>query len=248
MPAGSADFANIYRFVRLLVGGSSTTAPSPETLFDRATMAKPEKTLLRAALLIAGRLPTRAELGAVSDSRNSTLRRAIRNLMKGRGIHKSLIRASNDRLLTDRHLDARIFNVQGQQFFVELANTQLALAWAAIGRGCQMFWRDPVCQAWYVGLRHGLARAPLELIADVVERDRSHTEILTADYIMANLSKVSVEIIDGRLRGSGSPTPATSPRTIPLRRSSIPSCSSAAIRPLPPTGIVRDPAGPTTIS
>ena len=35
-------------------------------------------------------------------------------------------------------------------------------------------------------MQHGARRAPLELIAHVVENDRPYTEILTADYIMAN--------------------------------------------------------------
>lgn len=92
VPAGSADFANMERFVRLLEGGSSTADPSPETLFDGVTMAEPEKTLRRAALISAGRLPTRAEIGAVTDGRASSLRRAIRNLMKGPRFQAFLIR------------------------------------------------------------------------------------------------------------------------------------------------------------
>ena len=35
-------------------------------------------------------------------------------------------------------------------------------------------------------VQHGARRAPLELIAHVVENDLPYTEILTADYIMAN--------------------------------------------------------------
>ena len=35
-------------------------------------------------------------------------------------------------------------------------------------------------------MQFGARRAPLELIAHVVENDRPYTEILTADYIMAN--------------------------------------------------------------
>ena len=35
-------------------------------------------------------------------------------------------------------------------------------------------------------MQHGFRRAPLELIAHVVESDLPYTEILTADYIMAN--------------------------------------------------------------
>ena len=186
VPAGSADFANMERFVRLLDGGSLTVAPSPETLFDGVTMAKPEKTLRRAALIFAGRLPTRTEIGMVSDGRVSSLRLVIRKLMKGPRFHEFLIRASNDRLLTDRHLDSRIFNFRTQEYFVDLANTQLTLAKAAVDRGYARPRADPAYGEWWDALQYGLARAPLELIAHVVENDLPYSEILTADYIMAN--------------------------------------------------------------
>lgn len=184
--AGSADFANMERFVRLLEGGSSTAAPSPDTLFDGVTMAEPEKTLRRAALIFAGRLPTPAEIGAVSDGQASSLRRAIRDLMKGPLFHAFLIRASNDRLLTDRHLDSRIFNFRNQEYFVDLANTQLTLAKAAVDRGYARPRSEPAYGEWWDSLQYGFARAPLELIAYVVENDLPYSEILTADYIMAN--------------------------------------------------------------
>ena len=182
--AGSAEFANMERFLRLLEGGTSTVGPSPTTLFDGVTMAEPEKTLRRAALIFAGRLPTQTELEAVSDGDISSLRRAIRNLMEGPGFHEFLIRVSNDRLLTDRHLDIDLFDLSTQRFFVDLAETQLALVTAAIDRGYRVL--DPTYQLWRTALRYGLARAPLELIAYVVENDLPYTEILTADYIMAN--------------------------------------------------------------
>ena len=184
VPAGSADFANMERFVRLLDGGTGTAGPSPETLFDGVTMAKPERTLRRAALIFAGRLPTREEIGAVSDGRISSLRRTIRTLMKGPGFHEFLIRASNDRLLTDRHLSEEIINFRFQRFFVDLANTRLAVLKASIDRGYRG--GGPAYGEWRASVQYGLARAPLELIAHVVENDRPYTEILTADYIMAN--------------------------------------------------------------
>ena len=53
---GSADFANMEKFLRLLGGEGTTTGLSPETLFDGVTMASPAKTLRRAALIFAGRL------------------------------------------------------------------------------------------------------------------------------------------------------------------------------------------------
>ena len=39
---------------------------------------------------------------------------------------------------------------------------------------------------WFDKVEYGARRAPLELIAHVVENDLPYTEILTADYIMAN--------------------------------------------------------------
>ena len=62
LPAGSADFASMERFLRLLAGGSAGGNLSPETLFEGITMASPAKTLRRAALILAGRLPTAAEI------------------------------------------------------------------------------------------------------------------------------------------------------------------------------------------
>ena len=103
--AGSDDFANMERFLGLL-GHEDGSGPglSPETLFDTVTMASPGKTLRRAALIFGGRIPTREEREAVDSGTEEDLRVAIRNLMTGEGFHKFLIRASNDRLLTDRHI------------------------------------------------------------------------------------------------------------------------------------------------
>ena len=184
VPAGSADFANMERFLRLLGGETSSARLSPETLFEGVTMASPAKTLRRAALMFAGRLPTQAELNAVNDGDLSSLRRAIRSLMAGQGFHEFLVRASNDRLLTDRHYSKVIDN--DQEEFVELTKTQWTKAKAAIGKGFEEKWNDPAYYQWAAALQHGFVRAPLELIAYVVENDLPYTEVLTADYIMAN--------------------------------------------------------------
>ena len=186
VPAGSVEFANMERFMRLLDGTVQEPVISPDTLFDGVTMGKPEKVLRRAALIFAGRLPTRAEIGAVSDGRISSLRRTVRNLMRGPGFHDFLIRASNDRLLTDRHLGERIFDIERHEFFVALADEHLMRAKAAFDRGYGSHWSDPAYREWRMALDFGLARAPLELIAHVVENDLPYTQILTADYIMAN--------------------------------------------------------------
>ena len=95
--------------------------------------------------------------------------------MTGPEFHEFLIRASNDRLLTDRGAGI------GDVGFVEFTNERyrrLAAAYASGDYDSFYFWENKV--------QHGVTRAPLELIAHVVENDLPYTEILTADYIMAN--------------------------------------------------------------
>ena len=96
--------------------------------------------------------------------------------MAGDGFHEFLIRAANDRLLTDKHLGSTIEG-SSDFGFVNLTNAGHALQVAGDDAG---FW------IWNEMNQFGFARAPLELIAHVVRNDLPYTEILTADYVMAN--------------------------------------------------------------
>ena len=101
--------------------------------------------------------------------------------MTGPQFHEFLIRASNDRLLTERRgqvIDANL------GFYVDFVNENYRRKAAARVRGDDRNLRD--YYDWYDRAQHGFRRAPLELIAHVVENDLPYTEILTADYIMAN--------------------------------------------------------------
>ena len=179
--SGSADFANMQRFLGLLGGGeSSRVALTPETLFDTVLLALNRKMLRRAALTFAGRIPTDAEYAAVEGRDESALRRTIRGLMEGPEFHEFLIRGSNDQLLTDR--DSTIIDGAATDYFVDLANLYHRKAVAVSqGRLDEEEWR-----VWEDRVQFGFRRAPLELIAYVAKNDRPYTEILTADYIMAN--------------------------------------------------------------
>ena len=182
--AGSDDFANMERFLSLL-GHGDVSGPglTPETLFDTVTMASPGKTLRRAALIFGGRIPTREEREAVDNGTEEDLRTAVRNLMTGRGFHEFLIRAGNDRLLTDR--DVAVINEAGSRF-VDFLNLNWMKGMAAIEKGYESKYDDPEYGYWHRSVNYGFQRAPLELIAHVVENDLPYTEVLTADYIMAN--------------------------------------------------------------
>ena len=184
--AGSADFDNMERLLRLLgYGGGSDPGLSPETLFDTVTLASPGKTLRRAALIFGGRIPTRAELQAVNSGGPADLRAAIRDLMTGPGFHQFLIRASNDRLLTEQFEDERVIDKADHEF-PDFVNLSWAKAMEVFDAGYTDLFEDFEFRRWYKNVQFGFQRAPLELIAHVAENDLPYTEILTAEYIMAN--------------------------------------------------------------
>ncbi len=180
-PAGTDDYKSLERFLGMLGEAVAPVAITPETLFEGVTMESARSTLRRAAIVFAGRVPTQAEYAAIQDAgeeddaSEEALRAAVRGLMTGPQFHEFLIRASNDSLFTDR--DYRILDNDGDGFVAFprkiYSLNQLEGSIEAANRY--------VAQAQY-----GFRRAPLELIAHVVENDLPYTEILTADYIMAN--------------------------------------------------------------
>ena len=175
--AGTPEYTYMERFLGLLGEDIKPVALTPQTLFDTVRMAPAWKTLRRAALIFAGRIPTDEEYAAVAGGDTTAPRAAIRGLMTGPEFHEFLIRASNDRLLTDR--EAFI----GDGFVDYIAERYRRAVKAHESGDDQDF--DALWD-WDDHVHHGVRRAPLELIAHVVENDLPYTEILTADYIMAN--------------------------------------------------------------
>ena len=175
--AGTEDYANMERLLSLLGADVGSVAITPNTLFDGVKMESRRSTLRRASIIFAGRTPTNEEYESIETAERATFRAAIRNLMQGPEFHEFLIRASNDRLLTDRD------DIQGVGvidpifgYFVDYNNLNHE----------KLVAEDPNHGEWRGNVDYGIRRAPLELVAYVVENDRPYTEILTADYIMAN--------------------------------------------------------------
>ena len=175
--AESADYAQFERFLALLEDEQAQIL-SPETLFDTVRLAGPRKTLRRATLIFGGRVPTKAEYESIAEI---GLRDAIRNVMQGDAFHDFLIRGSNDRLLTD--------GVMGRSpsLPTALSSNTPTVAYASLRDRYNAGVRWPTSGwAGRTGRNRARGGAPLELIAHVVENDLPYTEILTADYIMAN--------------------------------------------------------------
>ena len=112
--AGTEEYAGFERFMELL--GADVESPTIVDLFDGVTLESPRRTLWRAAIVFAGRIPTAEEYAAVEGGTEDDLRRAIRGLMDCPedvpqyrcGFHKFLVRGANDRLLTDRSFGSGI--------------------------------------------------------------------------------------------------------------------------------------------
>ncbi|MCY4559713.1 MAG: DUF1588 domain-containing protein [Chloroflexi bacterium] len=178
VPAASAEFASMERFLGGLDAGVVPAPVTVDTLFDPVRMAPLGKTLRRAALIFAGRPPTEQEYAAIYGG-GTELRKTIRGLMKGPAFHDFLIRGANDRLLTDRLVGQIIDPSAG--YFVDFVSQNYVQRKAAVKRNSLNSY-----YVWLGKVHHGVRRAPVELIAHVVENDLPYTEILTADYIMAN--------------------------------------------------------------
>ena len=178
--AGTEEFTALERFLGLLGEDVTAHGLTPRTLFDTVTMAPARKTLRRAALIFAGRNPTEAEYAAVAGGDEDALRATIRGLMTGPEFHEFLLRGANDRLLTDRNDGDVIGNLSGP--FPNFINEYHRRAVIARANGDTLHG----VYDWEEYVQHSARRAPLELIAHVAENDLPYTEILTADYIMAN--------------------------------------------------------------
>ncbi len=187
--SGSEDFDNVVWFLDLLRREAAAVSASADMLFDGVAMASPRKVLRRAALLFAGRIPTAAEYEFVDAGTDDALRAAIRSLMNGPRFHEFLLRAANDRLLTDRYVDDNTLENRGHFFHFD--NKYYRLRGAAVNNGANREFNE-----WHNAVQYGVARAPLELIAHVVENDLPYTEVLTADYVMAN--RLAKESYTGR--------------------------------------------------
>ena len=169
------------RFLGLLEGEEvGPVAITPANLFDGVKMESWRSTLRRSAIVFAGRIPTKEEYESIRGASVAEFREAIRNLMQGPEFHEFLIRASNDRLLTDRLLPPR-HTIENSGYFVDFDNEFYRQYAAANESG-----EGEAAYQWEHTVQYGAGRAPLELIAHVVENDLRYTEILTADYIMAN--------------------------------------------------------------
>lgn len=182
LPLGSGGYTNMAGFLDLLAGGNGPAATSDPltTFFAGVTYQSNQKTLRRAAILLAGRAPTTVEQQAVASGYYTTLRTTLRNLMQGENFHAFLKDAANDRLLVRGYAS---FNPLSEcpNCFPAFSNKYTELEKTGIATG-----KTGLARQYASRLDFDFRESALELVASVVERDRPYSEILTADYTMMN--------------------------------------------------------------
>ncbi len=172
VPADSASHGHMRHFLSLL---AAEGAGRGGDLFAGVSLKSSRKVLYQAAIMFAGRPPTRAEYASVSHGGDDQLRIAVRSLMSGRGFYDFVVRGANDRLLVHDRL------ILSSWFLVPHRNRAERLFLKNRKHG---EWR-PAAE-YMMGVNYGVWMGPLELVAHVALNDLPYTEILTADYVMAN--------------------------------------------------------------
>jgi len=196
----SQEYADLKTLVQMIQneGGSGGTGGNGTDFFEGVGMMDAQATLRKAAILLAGRLPTAEEMDAVASGDDAALRATLKGLMTGPAFHQFLIEGANDRLLTDKFLNDSVIDAF-DPYYPAFSN-----AVYDIGLGIQNRTRteDELYQ-FIAPFNYGVARSPVELIAHVVEKDLPYSEVLTADYVMVNPA-----LNDGFVAGASFSDPA----------------------------------------
>lgn len=180
LPIGSDVYNDFATYLNLAIGNGTPTNSGLEGFWEGVTLLDSEMTYRRASFMLTGQIPTLQAMQTMQSASEQELETAIINLMQGDGFHEFLLRGANDRLLTDKYIDA----------FAEALDVNSGFFPGAVEVNYQLQQQrdeeDNPAWRWFEHYKFGFTRAPLELIAYVVENDRPYTEILTADYMMLN--------------------------------------------------------------
>ena len=129
-------------------------------------------TLRKASLELTGKLPTDRQMQTTAEFGQTGFEAALAEIMRDEAFFERIMELYNDHFLTDKYL--------GRENAIELLDEDVYP---------NLRWFDrkyPGDDQKARMTNDSLAREPLELIAHVIRMERPFTEILTADYTMAN--------------------------------------------------------------
>lgn len=182
LPEGTAQYTSFRDFLLTLNDsfGNVGNSTAKVDFFKGTALLSKAATLRRAAIMLASRLPTEAELASVESATEESFRDVLRGLMQGDGFHQFLLEGVNDRLLVEG-VPSNVVLDDRRQYYPAYANDQYKLRQYEVQTG-----QRGLAYARILKVDEGMKKSPGELVAYVVENDRPYTEILTADYVMMN--------------------------------------------------------------
>ena len=162
-----------------------------KNLWQGVNLLSSQQTLRKAAVLLAGRLPTAAEQTELTEQGDSRLESLIRSFMVGDNFTQFIEEGANSQLLTDKWNNDRTpaldLIYDGGRFpFVQ---TRLGPLQTAVDNAADDDARQEAQQAFGLAWQNtnfGLSQAPLKLISNIVNNERAYSEVLTANYLMVN--------------------------------------------------------------
>ncbi|GBL03620.1 choice-of-anchor V domain-containing protein [Glaciecola sp. KUL10] len=174
--AGSSLYSALAEYLGIITGEDLSFAT--DSFWNGFSFLDNRKTLRKASIILAGRLPTEDEYQSVSDDSDESLRSALLGLMEGDGFHSFLTTGANDKLHTQKYLNAYPQFLNDDVYIVERAKRQYQAN--VDGKGDEFYSQQtkPAEIAY--------ARSATELVAHVVMNDLPYSEVITADYTMMN--------------------------------------------------------------
>lgn len=187
LPADSAGYKVLAEFVRRANGTSTASAPAVDPkappFFQGVVTLDDRRLLRRVTLSLAGRLPTDAELVAVSKDGLKALPAILDKLMTEDAFYVRLREGFNDIFLT--------LGVDGNpdQSVLSYEHFEKSRGWYQKHDLSHIADEKERKQAGYKmakEYRQAILGEPMRLIEYIVRNDRPFTEIVTADYILVS--------------------------------------------------------------
>jgi hypothetical protein len=190
---GSAEYVNLATMLQLLAGNTTVVTMPANEFFADVSLQQNTDTLRRAAIMVAGRAPTPAEINAVSSGDENILRTTLRGLMSGEGFHQFLLEGTNDRLLIEG-TQGNIVDPAWSQY-PELMQSVYQIKLQGKQAGLSSSEYNAKAYELVSAFDNGIRASVNELVAYVVEHDKPYTEVLTADYMM--MTPIVNQLVDG---------------------------------------------------
>jgi hypothetical protein len=171
---GGTEIKALTELVQRLSNGDSCTE-GPNSTLQSVTLADGPTTLRRAAIDLAGRLPTAAEKASVTAGGDAALDAALDQLMTEDAFFNRVREIFNDQLLTDQYLNdsGSLINREDGSFYTNLQSYTDQM-------GANYMSPDKPM------INYAMAREPLDLIAYVVKSGKPFTDVVAAPYAVVN--------------------------------------------------------------